>query len=57
MDDNDESVRALTLKDDIDYDDPRQEVHDYGPGYTKEDDLDGDGKIDDVEHNFKVMDI
>lgn len=58
-----ESVRALTLKDGINYDDDRfdeaniiQLEAQYPAGYNAKDDLDGDGKIDPVEHQVKVFD-
>ena len=58
-----ESVRALTLKDGVNYDDDRfdeskviQLEAQYPPGYNENDDLDGDGKIDKVEHQVKVHD-
>lgn len=49
---DDESVRALTLKDDVDYDDPQManvDMNNYGDGYNERDDLNNDGVIDQFE--------
>ena len=48
-DDDDDSVRALTLKDGVDYDDPAMKQQ-YAPGYTAKDDLNNDGIIDALEN-------
>lgn len=60
--DNDESVRALTLKDGVDYDDNKMaKIEDhkviYPEGFDEEDDLNKDGKIDHVERELKVITI
>tara|TARA_B110000305_G_C18909438_1_gene390000 strand:- start:39 stop:440 length:402 start_codon:yes stop_codon:yes gene_type:complete len=60
LDDEVESVRALTLKDDYDYEDTdfmtkqNNNVPSYPAGFAPEDDLDGDGKIDEIEATLKV---
>lgn len=48
IDDNNESVRALTLKDGINYDDNKFDQHraQYAVGYSAVDDLNDDGMID-----------
>ena len=55
-------MRALTLKDGVNYDDDRFDdakliQHQYGAGFEPEDDLDGDGVIDPVEKAIKINDI
>lgn len=60
MDDDDESVRALTLKDDVDYDDPHMiapNMNNYEDGYNERDDLNQDGVIDQFEKQLKIMDL
>jgi hypothetical protein len=47
MDDN-ESVRALTLKDGVNYADATMN-HQFAPGYSAKDDLNNDGIIDNLE--------
>ena len=49
------SVRALTLKDHVDYDDMKANENQYAPGYTAQDDLNNDGIIDGLENQLKVM--
>lgn len=58
-----ESVRALTLKDGVDYENDQQNFfipdfeppqNQYPPGYQKKDDLNKDGKIDQVESALKI---
>ena len=53
-----ESIRALTLKDHVDYEDNAMnevEAHHYAPGYTEKDDLNHDGIIDNLENQLKVI--
>lgn len=64
-----ESVRPLTLKDDYDYEDntnfmmknqnsnSHQDSHEYPAGFNPNDDINGDGKIDKMEHQIKVATI
>lgn len=57
-----DSVRPLTLKDDYDYEDNtafmmKKPAHEYPPGFSPEDDLDGDGQIDQIENDIKVEGI
>jgi hypothetical protein len=58
----DESVRALTLKDGVDYNDYTMAYLDdqkvlYPEGFDEEDDLNKDGMIDHVERELKVITI
>lgn len=50
----DESVRALTLKDEVDYENPQMQSK-FAPGYTGADDLNNDGIIDALENQIKIM--
>ena len=56
---DEDSVRALTLKDHVDYEDNAMNQPDnayaYAPGYTQDDDLNNDGIIDNLENSLKVM--
>ena len=51
-----ESVRALTLKDGINYEDDKFDINhvQYAFGYSAADDLNGDGIIDGIEHTIAV---
>ena len=57
-----ESVRALTLKDGVDYENDQQNffipdfepANNYPSGYNQKDDLNKDGRIDQVESALKV---
>lgn len=52
----DESVRALTLKDGVDYENPAMERdNQFAPGYGAQDDLNHDGVIDALENQIKII--
>ena len=58
-----DSVRPLTLKDEYDYEDngafmmKNQNANEYPAGFNPEDDLDGNGNIDEIEQKIKVNNI
>lgn len=49
------SVHALTIRDDVDYEDNKQKAtYTYAAGYGPDDDLNNDGFIDPIESQIKV---
>jgi hypothetical protein len=61
IEDDEDSVRALTLKEGVDYDNPAMVTPNIQPyyeqGYSERDDLNNDGVIDNFEKQLKIIDM